>query len=88
MRRCDTCRSRDRDADAMFLAVSDKSINQIRLPTSSRSGEEYILPHSEYVERLILIHVDECMKKEDEDKKKSLEEGIFISGFISLTFHQ
>ncbi len=70
MRRCDPSRSGDRYTDTMFMTVLDKTIDQECLPTPRRTRQEYILPHSKYVEYLILIHEGECMKKWMKNKEK------------------
>ena len=68
---CDSRRSRYSNPDAMFMTVLDKTIDEKCLSTSRSTCQEYILSHREYVECFILIHADECMKKERKNKEKN-----------------
>ena len=63
MSRSYTCRSGDRDPDAMRLTVSDISVHEIGLSTSRSTSEKYILSHRQYVESLILIHDGSIWKR-------------------------
>ncbi len=69
--RSDTRRSSDRYTDAVLMTVTDKSVHEIGLSAPCGTGQEYILPHGQYVECLILIHADECMKNGEKDKGKN-----------------
>ena len=57
MRRRYPRRGRDRDRDPVFTSMSDESVDQVGLARPRRSREEHIVPHREYVVRLVLSHV-------------------------------